>query len=404
MKTALLLSASFTLLGVSLAAQDRSLWDQDLNTVGYSRPDDQRNRTYLLAIEHRVVFLDEKTIAITFLSQNDTIGLTTAQQPGAPYVIKSAFVDVASGVIQKTMTWGNATLEFKLAATDAGQFAVMDRSGITLYSETLEQIAHVKHQSDSVATEGPPPNRKMFPDSNNNYWLLEPSSTGKTLVAVHSGGFTAMVRRYSATNLELLSEFKQPSFFSSSASDERFAYTKFDAPGRRIATLYIRPLTGDMSDVHKVDVQNCSAPDFISDELLMVTGTCSYLFLIDTNGRKVAERRLDQTISLGPLPFRNGQRMASRPVPSRNGQRFAVTEFQLAEGSSWRDIGPSSKDVRIVVYDVAGLTSVFSLPQTRPVSVLGYALSPDGSLLAVLRDNKLTLYRIGGSAPLANQD
>jgi hypothetical protein len=378
-------------------AQDLSVWDQDLATAGYSRPDDYRNRLHLSGIKHPILFLSEKRIAVTFLVRGAKAGLTTHEHPGASYVIKTAFLDVASGAMEKTKIWSNAADHFDLVPAGADQFAVVDRNETTLYSESLEQIAGVKHKVDTVFAEGPSPNRKMFPDLNYSTWALESSPTGKTLVAIHQGGSMAMLSHFSADHLQPLGEFTQSSFLSSATSDEFFAYTEFDHR-RDVSELYIRPLAGSSADVRKVDVQRCTDPAFIGDGFLLVTGTCSYLLLIDTTGQRAKEKILDQNPALRQEAARSGQRMASRPVSSSNGRRFAVTEFQFVKGSSWRDKGPSSKDVSIVVYDVAGMVPVFSLPQTAHVFVLGYALSPDGSLLAVLRDNLLSLYRVDKSA------
>jgi hypothetical protein len=380
-------------LGV-VQAQDQPVWVEDLTLAGYSKPDDAKNLNDYLEIKHRLVFIDDKTLAVTFLGRNERLGFTMPGQPGAPYVVKTAFVDVSSGAVQKTSIWGNSGDPFDLVAVDGGRFVILDRSGITLYSQELEKVAQMKHQPDDVETEGLSSKRRKTA-LRVNARFLESSATGKTLVSVHSGAYVAMVRQYETSHLELLNQYKQDSFISRTVSDTQFAYTRSPKSG---ITLYLRPLTGK-GDVRTVEVQDCDAPAFISNELLLVTGLCPSFFLIDKNGQLLAEKHLDpeNETPVGMLPSK-GRHVASRPLVSRNGFRFAVLESQLVPGSSWRDTFPSRKNSRLVVYDVAGLASIFSLsePESKKGAVVGgaSALSPSGALLAILRDGKLMLYSL----------
>ena len=372
--------------------------------AAYSKPNDPKNLNNYLELKHRLVFIDNETLAVTFLARNDSVGLTTPEHPGAPYVVKTALVDVTSGAVQKTSIWGNSGDPFDLVAVEGGRFAVLDRSGITIYSQGLEKVAHVKHQQDDVETEGLPPKpRKTALHVNARF--LESSPTGRTLASIHLGAYVAMVTQYETSHLELLNQFKQDSFMSRTVSDTQFAYTRSPKSG---ITLYIRPLTGETADVHKVEVQDCDAPAFINNELLLVTGLCPHFFLIDTNGHVLAEKHLDpqNEPKTGMLPSK-GQHVASRPLLSRSGLRFAVLESQLVPGSSWRDTFPSRRDSRLVVYDVAEFAPVFSLSEPKPKhgTVVGgaSALSPTGALLVTLRDSKLTLYRIDKPRKSANE-
>jgi len=372
----------------------RPVWEIDLRSIGSTVPTERRYLANVGSVHHWLVFLTDETLAVTFIAGNQQTGITTKQQPGSPYVLKTASIDSQSGAVQRTKMWGNSGDIHDLVALEKGHFAVLDRSGVSLYSETLEQTAQIKHEPDTAEADGPSPDRKMFPDLSHSYWSLAVSPTRKTLALVHSGAFTAVVRRLNPVNLEMLGEFKQTSILRYTISDDLLAYIKFDHK-RGVGVLHTRQLTGaDRDNVSTLDIHNCSDPVFANNEMLVITGGCSYLLIANSGGHQLIERRLanSTTSTFGP---RTGQRMASGPLPSVNGRRLAVTEFAFVEGSSWRDRGPRSKDIGIVVYDLQELSPVFSFPEPDDTTVMrAYALSPSGELLAILRDNKLTVYRV----------
>jgi len=374
-----------------VATADRPVWATDLSAVGSTVPTEPRDRARLLTFHHRLEFVNDDLLSVTFLSRNLNHRMTTSEGPGGDYVWMTALVNVHSGEIQRTKVWANASDVFDLAIVDRNRLAVLDRWGIRLYSDTFEQLGYLKHTSDTVATVGPSPNRKIFADLNYSEWSLDVSPTLKTLAVLHRGGSVTAVGLVDAIHLEPRNRFTTPSFFSSTISDEHFVYTTFDSAARRIARMHVRNLIGsDTADSQKIAIPNCNSPRFLTSDLLIVTGMCSGLFLIDTAGHQVATRHMDfRSDSLRP---QNGQRVASSAEPSRNGDKLAVTEFRYVQGSAWRDTGPRSADVTIVVYDAA-LKPVFELLCSEG-KVLAYSLSPDGTLLAVTVDHKLSLYRL----------
>jgi WD40 repeat protein len=84
-----------------------------------------------------------------------------------------------------------------------------------------------------------------------------------------------------------------------------------------------------------------------------------------------------------------------RPLhPSVDGKRFAVTVWAHRGGSALLDISYHRVLKRIVVYDIPSRHPIYTFEAHKRQSkdVSGVALSPDGSLLAILTDGVVEVY------------
>lgn len=365
-----------------------SLWEFDLDKVGYATGSG-KNRGRGSAFDEPLFFLDDKTIAVTYPVVNSRIGLTTMGSPGGKYVFATVLLDVGSGEVRKQGTWGNVLDAFGIAPVSDSRSVVLDRIGIGLYDKSFSRLAQIPHQPDTVATDGPPrspQSRKLFPDVNHDYRFLKPSLSGNTVVVVHTGGFTAIVHVFDSAKLDQVSEFKQQSAFyeSSDASDTAFVFRRWksDLPAR--ALLQMVSFRNEANPTSTADdLGGCGEPRFISEHLLLMTGYCSQLLLLNDKAQHVAAKDLDGF-------------WAANPSPSRDGGRFVVDLFKVKASNPWLDRPPKLTDSHLVVYDTARLEPIFVLwPPPGPITYRGsYALSPDGKLLAVLHDNRIMLYQL----------
>jgi len=389
----LLRAVSLFLVGIGTAwavtGDPVPLWEFDLDKVGYTQPNG-KSWIYARGLHEPIFFLDSKTLAVTYPVDNSHVGLTTSESPGGRYVFATALLDVGSGEVQKQGTWGNVFDAFAIAPVAGSRLVVLDRLGISLYDKSFRQLARISHERDTVATEGPPrspQSRKLFPDVNIDYRLLKVSPTGNTFVAVHSGGHAAVVYVLDSTSLDKITEVKQSTMisFSSDASDTIFVFANWALGLPARAQLHLVPFRPPERPSSTISLNDCGEPKFVTDHLLLMTGPCSELLLLDDKGQQIAARDL-------------GGYRAANLGPSRDGSRFAVDLFKVKPGSSWLDRPPKLVDGRLVVYDTVRLDPIFVL-WPRPRSSIkyrgSYALSPDGNLLAVLRDNRVMLYRVG---------
>jgi WD40 repeat protein len=94
--------------------------------------------------------------------------------------------------------------------------------------------------------------------------------------------------------------------------------------------------------------------------------------------------------------FRDDEWLGSRLYPSGDGKRFAVTISAHKGGSAFFDIDSHSVLKRIMVYELPSGQAVYTLDakQQKINDVSGVALSPDGSLMAILTDGVVEVYRL----------
>lgn len=99
----------------------------DLRTLGYERPVAERDFRAYAFLQDSVVFLDDRLLAVSFLSKNDHPGLSRRDgTPGSEVVFQSIFLDPVAGVVSGQRTWGNEGNWNTLHALENGSFLVQD--------------------------------------------------------------------------------------------------------------------------------------------------------------------------------------------------------------------------------------------------------------------------------------
>jgi hypothetical protein len=363
------------------AADHAPLWELDLRPLGYVDATDFIISDYWSTVNEPVFFLDEQTLAITFLVRNNNSGLSTRESSGAPYVTMTSLIDVATGKLRTKKIWASDAYNFKIAGATGSRIVVLDRWGARLYDKSFEQLAEHTFSKDTVDTDGPPSNKRAPRDLNQLHWRLYVSPTGKTAVAVHWGGYSAMVHVLETNRFNVFDEYKQDTYFDGDASDSSFVYDYGDYPNSTELIVCKRPFRSQ--SVISARLHRCTNPKFVNNDRLLFFSGCSQLRLFDSEGKQVAEKDL-------------GGYDGGRVRPSRAGNRFAISLSKDKPLSF--DRGYKSIDPHIVVYDTDSLKPVFELRDERMMKrfwdPLDYALSPDGRLLAVLYRSQLVLYRV----------
>jgi hypothetical protein len=130
---------------------------------------------------------------------------------------------------------------------------------------------------------------------------------------------------------------------------------------------------------------------FVNDEML-VAMVGNKMAVVKVGGTSVFQTQLAKKESFGPL------------ATSIGGQRFAVMENrERGLQSTSLDMYPFASNDRIVVYSIPDRRAIFVVkvkgrspwtPWHGPVNQ--FALSPDGTLLAVVCDDILSVYRLPG--------
>jgi hypothetical protein len=130
---------------------------------------------------------------------------------------------------------------------------------------------------------------------------------------------------------------------------------------------------------------SCGFPQFLSNEMLALWMPHSLSVVLKTGGDPLMTANFRDDGWVGRLFY-----------PSSDGNRFAVTVWAHKGGSALLDIDYHSVLKRIEIYDVPNPHPVYTLDakQQKIKGLSGVALSPDGSLMAILTDGVVEVYRV----------
>ncbi len=347
----------------------------DLHTFGYLRPIAARDFRAYDFLRDSVAFLDDGTLAISFYCKNYSPGLSRRDgTPGSEVVFHSVLLDPTNGSVRGQRTWGNAGNWNALLPLENGNFLIQDNEWVKIYSGELKEIASKK-------LEVPGDLLPRFSASPSGHSLYE----FQDWYDAHRGWLTRIDLLDPATLLTKQSKVT-PGHQYETVSDNQVVYlptafkgalhlfvfrTDNSAPAKR-------PELFDQSSstAKPLAKSGCESATFINNAVLVISGDCPSLMLI-RSGEEVAE--------INSPDYRIGGQIR----PSSDGERFAFSRTRMKERPS------RITYLELCVYDLAArriifTTAVFPLPQHK----FAFAISPDGSLLALQIDGLLRVWRL----------
>ena len=257
-----------------------------------------------------------------------------------------------------------------------GKFVVFTPAVVSLYSPSLELVKDFKLSSEQQS----------------HLWDFHSSPTGKVILveyhypeARYQWLDTDTLRPQSASWSESLpvlsvSDDKDITSFRDTyvRSKAINIYEALVQPRDRPERAVCRVIAGHGDD-------SCGEPEILSNELLALWSPHEFRVVPKTGGDAVLKGR-----------FRDDEWLGSRLYPSADSKRFAVIVAAHKGGSALLDIGFHGVLKRIEIYDVPNPHPVYTLDakQQKIKDVSGVALSPDGSLLAVLTDGVVEVYQL----------
>lgn len=333
-------------------------------------PDLSRSRTGISPLVHDpnragVVFLSNKRL-ITYWVDHEPHQLSSRVDPThfSPFRLHAAVIDVASGQIAATKEWGTRVEDSAILPTITG-LLVKTGSVVKLYSPDLSQAKPLP----------------LVMDSSVRYYM-NVSATGKTIVISHivqeaNTVFASHFDTFDARTLRIRYSWNQtpPLYFTFSVSDGRLSF----GYGSTIAVQ-------EFGSVNRKTVLDDSKSTCLADNPTQVTDDA---LVVAYCGRLLLWNDRRGFSSLGTIQGR----LSNTPAVAQNGRFIAVsldtfqTERHLFTESSSRRIA-----TRLAVYDLILKKQVFSLPVTPlPNNDYDFALSPDGSRIALLNDRNVSL-------------
>lgn len=177
-----------------------------------------------------------------------------------------------------------------------------------------------------------------------------------------------------------------------SISDGELAFSKspyIKSNNAFVHEVLVKPRNGPKQTVCREIAEqddNCSGiPQFLSNEVLALWMPHGLRLVSKTGGDPLLK-----------INFRDDEWLGRSLYPSSDGSRFVVTVWAHKGGSAFLDVDYHSVLKRIVVYDLPSRQAVFTLDakQQKIKNVSGVALSPDGSMMAIMTDGVVEVYQI----------
>jgi hypothetical protein len=353
----------------------------DLRTLGYRLPVAERDFRAYAFLQDSVAFLDDRLLAVSFLSKNQHPGLSRRDgTPGSEVVFQSVFLDPLAGVVSGQRIWGNEGNWNELHALENGSFLVQDNEWVRIcyrsriYSGEIRERVRRKLEipGDLQARFSVSPSGHSLYEFQDAYDAKRGWLTRIDLLDPE----TLLTRRSKLTpghQFETVSDTQVVYFPTAFNGALRlFVYDINDGPPRKGPELFKKKTWPE----RVVAESGCNSAAFINDDVLAITGGCPALILVHSNN-ELSQIHFPEYLVGGELQ------------PSRGGRRFAFFRTRAKEKP------PHITYMELCVYDLAERKIVFNtLASPPPQHKLGFAVSPNGSLFALQVDALLRLWSL----------
>jgi hypothetical protein len=347
----------------------------DLRRLGYLRPVAERDFRAYTFLQESVAFLDDGILAVSFYRKNDQPGLSRrGSTPGSEVVFHSVMLDPVAGSVKSQRTWGNAGYSNALLPLENGSFLIQDDAWVKVNTREMKEVASKKleYPGDILPRFAVSPSGRSLYEFQDWYdakrgWLtridvLDPATLATKKSKLTPGHKFASVSDTRVVYLPIASSDALRLFVSSMEDS---------APAKR-------PELFDQtsSTAKALSKSGCESATFIDNAVLAITGNCPSLMLI-RSGEEFAEI------------YSPEYRIGGEIRPSSGGQRFIFSRTRMKERHS------RITYLELCVYDlserrVVFTTTVIPLPQHK----FAFAISPNGSLLALQVDGLLRVWRL----------
>lgn len=344
-------------------------WRRDLREVGYEKEPWSRSYVRFLDADptyDSVAFLDETVLLVAW-----------AKREGAPLGsrrLRVALLDSSTGQILGTKDWSLPLRRMGLRASK-GMFVLRDSNVLISYSPELNAV----HRFPLTLSRKP-----------SEEWRVYATPDQARLGLFHSVEQSSELYWLDGSTLSILKSWTKPKdvIGSESETDSTLAFSKNSViwtkrlRGKNGCQIF---LLGESASrlVAKVEDSCFASAQFLSEEIL-ITPDPRHWTLRRTSGELIHQEELGR-----------GEHAWSSRVSS-DGRRAAVPIGRQRGGARFLDIYPQEELERIMVYDFLEGTWIFALDKKHANlgHVAGFALSPSGEALAILRDTAIEVYKL----------
>lgn len=315
-----------------------------------------------------VVFLDKERLLVYEVEVEVSVEpgkFSSRQSPdiSSPYKLRASIFDVVSGRKTASLEWSTRLHGASVHATSAG-ILVQTGEILRLYSKDLVKLE-----------EATLPN----PDGDDPVVIITSSATGETILANRINGRSSRLDVLDGGTLKLRQAWTQspPLRHLYTISDTELAAADFNQEHMLLTDFG----THKWKDVAgKPTLTDVFLPTLVTDTTLV--NSCKRLSYMTTGGELIFQDAFGKYESL-----------EEKTAVAQNGTAIAVC-LNRRKGSDFWDTGSGLQIIamHVLVYDLMLKKRVFTFELAPlPRADLDYALSPDGSRLAVLYDRRLTV-------------
>ncbi|HEV2416451.1 MAG TPA: hypothetical protein VGX94_01470 [Terriglobia bacterium] len=329
-------------------------------------------------------FRTNNELTVTFIARAAASSLAIQGEANAalPLRLNGLFIKVGASKPHTVREWPTASSRSRLLPTPRGNFVVITPDELMLYSADFRLLKTLGLPVGREAIKG-----SLMPSASptGNYLLIDydPKAGGFDVSNAESRRLLVDTER-----LQVLSTWAlrgNSSTHSENISDDGMALTtdttgspEIGKPGGPWGVICHQP---DPHCGYGIFVGN----DAFFNPSVLRSQEQSAIRLMLTNGQLIFEHN---------LPEKQYVRMTARAA---DGRRFAVAVDKGKGGSAFFDTAPHYSLDRIMVYDLPSRQWVYALDAKKQgiKSISGLALSPDGSLMALIdQEGILEVYRL----------
>lgn len=318
-------------------------------------------------------FLDNDTIVATFVTRDERIALSSrGSDTNLPLRLRAVFLDASSGKVMSTQTWPSDSKFAGIVAVNAGNFVTQRGDVLTLYSPDAKEVRKLTL---------PPIQQDLWG------WVAHPSPTGRNVLFATPNLTTTLATPWvwvDTTTLRMVRSWNEAQSGWVGISDSVAAMITCSFPLYHCdPNVETRGVTTEWKVITPIERRFQSIPRFLNEDTIFLSGHPWKLL------------RTDGTVILTQsTPFQG-----STAIPSASGQRFLVPFFQSKGGVAALDIGSHGELKTISVYDAPFHKRSYKLnvKGSKIGEAAKFALSPDGSKLAVLYEEFVYLFQLPSS-------
>jgi hypothetical protein len=329
-----------------------------------------KSREYRFAPKTSVWFTNNDTIAVTFVmgGSADRPQLShraDLSNENSTLRLRALFIDAANGKITASPDWPCSSRYASIVAAYDGKFVTQTGIQLILYDHELNQLKKLR-----------------LPELKEYEWGALPSPTGRNILFVPTQLKGDSWLWVDAESLQMIRSWTETRSGYVAISDEKLAMITCIWSSECTPEVKIRSLSTDWETI--MTGQKRMYLQFVDQDILFISGPTKKF--IRMSGEIVYEDRNHTTEGCG----------RNLMLSTADGRRLVIPNCETKGAIRSLDIGGNSILKSLLVYDLLSQVHEFNLNVKGPriQGQMQFALSPDGSKLAVLNGETVQLFQL----------